>query len=642
HTFIEDPFPTFDTGMSATLKNELNPADDNIIKYVRGECLETGATGDSACGSTVSPTYRDRRLTVGGGSANGNVWKLGDIISSTPKVFANTPLNTYHIDYGDSTYYSYITSDPYKQRSSVAFVGANDGVLHAFRVGYLKDTGLLAGVKALFQNFFGDTATNRLGEEVLGYIPFNSFPYLKYLASTGYCHLYFNDLSVRLIDASVGGAPTDARTASSWKTILIGGMRFGGACEGGTPAPPIANGGFSSYYAIDITDPESPVPLWEFSDQEMGYATTFPAIVRTGSKGTNGYWYVAFGSGSEQLPKSGIDLARDSAGYIYLLDLTTGDLVKKIQLDHNAVIGDLLAIDADKDYRSEAIYFGTAYTNPTWKGKLVGIAIPDQDLTAAWTPAVKYLFSDNYPFTASPDSAKDADNNVWVYIGSGKYNSDVDEQDASGQIFLGLKDKSTGITYPLSTASGMDDRTSFTTTGTVTGTRQECLYDSATNSFGFKAIVTSISPSSTAPAASNNGWYLALSTSPTSERVITRPLAVGGLVDFLTYKPDSDACSYGGESFLYAVGYTNGVAPETVAIMDPGATSAISGNVTVAKGVRLGPGAPPTGEAIIIPPPKEGQETLKKKIQIATGVIIEAENKPVTSVISKIVHWLRK
>jgi hypothetical protein len=62
----------------------------------------------------------------------------------------------------------------------------------------------------------------------------------------------------------------------------------------------------------------------------------------------------------------------------------------------------------------------------------------------------------------------------------------------------------------------------------------------------------------------------------------------------------------------------------------------------VAKGVLLGPGAPPTGEAIIIPPPKEGQEVLKKKIQIATGVIVEAENAPVLSVVSKLVHLLKK
>ena len=131
--------------------------------------------------------------------------------------------------------------------------------------------------------------------------------------------------------------------------------------------------------------------------------------------------------------------------------------------------------------------------------------------------------------------------------------------------------------------------------------------------------------------------------SVSARTVLSRPLAVGGLVDFLTYRPSADACSYGGDSYLYAVDYTTGVAPATVAIRDPGVTGGTtSGAVTVASNVRLGPGAPPTGEAIIIPPPKEGKDALKKKIQVATGVIIEAENKPVISVGSKITHWLKK
>ena len=31
----------------------------------------------------------------------------------------------------------------------------------------------------------------------------------------------------------------------------------------------------------------------------------------------------------------------------------------------------------------------------------------------------KVLFSGNYPFTASPEAAKDTKGNVWVYAGSG-------------------------------------------------------------------------------------------------------------------------------------------------------------------------------------------------------------------------------
>ncbi len=640
-SFTESPYPEFTTTMNATLQTALN-ADltytaENIIRYVRGECLETGVTGDTSCGGTPNATYRDRRMDVGGTQ---KVWKLGDIISSTPKVFANTPLNTYHIDYGDNTYYDYFTSNAYKQKSSIAFVGANDGVLHAFRVGYLKDTGLSAGIKALFKNDFasGDGANNLLGEELWGYIPYHTFPYLKYLANPAYCHIYYNDLSVRLVDVSTNGNPTDTRTSASWKTVLLGGMRYGGGCTGGTPGPAMANVGFSSYYALDITDPMNPVPLWEFSDPDMGFASSFPAILRTGAKAENGRWYVAFGTGSTVMPKSSTDVNRSTAGYIYILDLMSGDLVPKVLLDHTAIVGDVLAIDEEKDYVSEKLYFGTAYESTGWKGKVVSIAIPDQDLTTASLSA-QYLFDGVYPFTASPDAARDTDSTVWVYVGSGKYLSDVDEDDASAQLFMGLKHKSSGITYPLADTD-LADRTNTTVTGVVTGTAQLCLYDSVADDFNFRTVVTSINPTSTPPSVPTNGWRLMLGT---RERVITKPLAVGGLVDFLTYQPDTDLCSYGGDSFLYAVDYTTGVAPTNIAITSPEITGgSTSGTVTVQKGVKLGPGAPPTGEAIIIPPPKEGQDKLKKKIQIATGVIIEAENEPTFSVISKVMHWLKK
>jgi hypothetical protein len=83
------------------------------------------------------------------------------------------------------------------------------------------------------------------------------------------------------------------------------------------------------------------------------------------------------------------------------------------------------------------------------------------------------------------------------------------------------------------------------------------------------------------------------------------------------------------------------VAPATVAIRDP-KDRRTDRDRHRGQGRFTGTRAPPTGEAIIIPPPKEGEDGLKKKIQVATGVIIEAENKPTISVTSKISHWLKK
>jgi type IV pilus assembly protein PilY1 len=270
---------------------------------------------------------------------------------------------------------------------------------------------------------------------------------------------------------------------------------------------------------------------------------------------------VVIGLGSKQLPSLSTDIARDSNGYVYILNLKTGELVKKINLGHTAIVGDILAIDKDKDYLSEKIYFGTSYKDTTWKGKLMSLSIPADVTTicgsnsstitldyAACTsgtnPPLRTLFADNYPFTASPDAAKDSYGNTWVYAGSGKYYSDVDESDTVDQIFFGLKDSGSTIAKSI-----MADKTSVQTTGTVSETAQVCGYNSASGSFGLQTVVTSITPTSTTPPPSTYGWYILLNS---GERVITRPLSVGGVVDFLTYKPSSDLCSYGGDSYMYA------------------------------------------------------------------------------------------
>lgn len=654
---------TGSSSMSAALNPDATYTAEKIVRYVRGECLETSVIDNTACGPDANAPFRDRRVTVSGGDTYGNVWKLGDIISATPKVFGSTPLQNYHMVYGDASYQDYIKDDTYKQRSSISFIGANDGMLHAFRVGYLKDkadaSGSLAeGVFALFKNFFGDSdSTNdRLGEEVWAYVPFNSFPYLKYLADTDYCHIYFNDLPVTLMDVSIEGTPTAPKEKGSWKSVLIGGMRFGGSCSSGIipSGPPTgtpANVGFSSFYAIDITDAEHPKILWEFSDPDLGYATSFPSVLRTGDMNKNGYWYVAFGTGSKQLPKSGQDLNRTTAGYVYIVDLKTGALVKKITLDSNAIVGDVLSIDGDMNYTTEKIYFGSAMlvssgTSSKWNGKITSIDIPNQDLTSAWTPAVHYLFSDKYPFTAAPDAVLDSNKTTWVFAGSGKYETDVDQLDMSQQVFVGFKDKD--IVSAL-TVSNLDNRTATETKGTVSGTTTACLFSTSTNTFSIQTLVTSVTTTMTT-AASAKGWYVNLSTSPTAERVISRPLSVGGLVDFLTFQPSSDVCSAGGDSYLYSLAFDTGVAPSVVSIRSPDVTSATSGNVTVKKSVKLGPGAPPKGEAIILPPKKQDEgegsakskDTLDKKIQVSTGVIIETMNNPIISVTSKFLHWLRK
>lgn len=80
---------------------------------------------------------RNRTVQIG---TDTGVWKLGDIISSTPRIQSTVRLNSYGLPppagYADPSYNSFTGSKEHQSRST-AYVGANDGMLHAFKLGVL-------------------------------------------------------------------------------------------------------------------------------------------------------------------------------------------------------------------------------------------------------------------------------------------------------------------------------------------------------------------------------------------------------------------------------------------------------------------------------------------------------------------------
>ncbi|MBW1683371.1 MAG: hypothetical protein JRJ83_18515 [Deltaproteobacteria bacterium] len=67
------------------------------------------------------------------------MWKLGDIVHSTP-VSVSKPPDNYHIIYSDESYQAYY--DAFKDRETVIYVGSNDGMLHAFTSWQYTDSGV--------------------------------------------------------------------------------------------------------------------------------------------------------------------------------------------------------------------------------------------------------------------------------------------------------------------------------------------------------------------------------------------------------------------------------------------------------------------------------------------------------------------
>jgi len=161
-------------------------------------------------------------------------WLLGDILHSKPLV----------INYSTYTFTSANESDC-SVNKTVVYVGANDGMLHAF-----KDCD---------------------GSEAWAFIPQDLLANLSYLR--GQTHTYFVDSSASLYKYDKDG-DGNIETADNDKAIIIFGERRGG----GLDAAPTKG----YYYALDVSDPAAPVYMWRFSNSVTSTADAEDAFAELG------------------------------------------------------------------------------------------------------------------------------------------------------------------------------------------------------------------------------------------------------------------------------------------------------------------------------------------------------------------------
>ncbi len=233
-------------------------------------------------------------------------WKLGDIFHSTP-VFVSQP----RMPIVDASYDDFKKLQAVIDRPSVLIVGANDGMLHAFR--------------------------ESDGEELWAWVPEHVFLNLKDLLATSGAHSYFVD-----------GSPiaADIKDGDTWKTIVMFGLRRGGR----------------HYYALDITDTASPTLLWNFTDSKMGETWSEPSIGKI--KWTDGTdKYVAFVGGGYDT-----DDNNQSGKAFFVIDLATGAKLAEYYNDevtiddrqymNFSIPANPMAIDEDGDGYVDMVYVG--------------------------------------------------------------------------------------------------------------------------------------------------------------------------------------------------------------------------------------------------------------------------------------------
>ncbi len=240
-----------------------------LINWTRGadDCAPTGMTD---CNSSC---YRSRVDAP----PNRRAWPLADIVYSTPVIHTlpgsgdvslqdrvAVPLD----DNSGVEGYLRFRAELAKQLTErvenptvdqmvkkMIYVGGNDGMLHAFVMGVWNWDEARWEYTPDAPAPYGEV----VGKELWAYIPNNLLGDLHQLAlrtygtggssSSGACaHRTMVDLSPEIWQVYIDH-DGDTNTEREWRSVIVGGERAGG----------------DTYFAIDITDPDHPNVLWEFS-----------------------------------------------------------------------------------------------------------------------------------------------------------------------------------------------------------------------------------------------------------------------------------------------------------------------------------------------------------------------------------------
>jgi type IV pilus assembly protein PilY1 len=557
---------------------------------------------------------RTRMLEVPIGSGSYSVWKLGDPIHSTPTIVA-APKARYDLLYGDPTYTTFYQQ--YRTRRQVVYVGANDGMLHAFNGGYYHKGDNPATPAVVEHGWYtknpnDNSSGPNLGAELWSFIPYQLLPQLQWLARTDYTHVYYVDLKPTVAEARI--FTPDADHPGGWGTILIGGFRMGGSCgqcAAGSGAPPmtVTIGGtprtfYSAYFVLDITNPEvSPKLLWTFSDSGLGLTTSYPAVARMNPTSdatidpTNEKWYVIFGSGPNgyqaDLPSSPSQTAK-----LYTVDLKNGPIaavggsVTTMPIGSwRSFMGHVVAVDKDLDWRTDVAYATRTIHDGSlpWRGKLYRLKM---SCTAAPCSPTSWGIAnggnrtpteviDNFydassgttievgPSAAAPAVTIDDANMVWVFFGTGRYFGNTDKVDNNIQRLYGIKDSVVnGMCSETSTTSCWDNDLVDVTNAVI------CLICSGSTTQvtdptnpGVTTFNGTGTTSMVGLVQSKDGWRVTLPGPVTiagvnyaAERSVVNPTLIAGTIFFPTFSPTNNFCASDGNSYLYVLFYKTGTA----------------------------------------------------------------------------------
>ncbi|MDO6424686.1 pilus assembly protein [Saccharophagus degradans] len=614
HAFVASNFAF--TGSTATDHGYLGLASgasqlqvENLVNFIRGE--------------EGIENSRSRSISAGDGSVT--KYLIGDIVHSTPAIVAK-PAAGYHLSHRDATYRKFV--DAYSSRRNVIYVGANDGMLHAFNAGFFNSTTTSFGVS----NTTGTVTTHPLGSELWGYIPFNLLPHLQWLKSEQYPHVYYMDGIVKSYDVNI--FPNDADHPGGWGTIIVAGMRFGGGEfyvdhdvdeteSSPTDRVPMRSG----YVILDVTNPEvAPKLIAEITHPDLGFSVSEPALIKyrkpNPSNGsyqntTMNRWYLAFGSGPAGDTAAERQAALDEAvssksAKLFIFDLNNKSLSVQELTDNNgnpeaaSFVGGVESVDWTSDFVDDAIYFGLVSGDALTpggklkRGKLTFTAGGDLSIDLS-----SDLFNDSsLPFSAAPLAFKDTDNEYWVFAGSGRYYVPEDNLSSQQQSFFGIKEpKSSGVAGLNTTVQNA----SLVDTSAIDVYTDGRVFDEnslITISADGDTLVPETFDDVKEFIGLHGGWRFDLHypvrdvDGAVRMRVTTKAAMAGNSVVFTAYDATGEYCDSEGNGYLFAP-YSTGGAPGPFAPVGTDESDTINALVSgdpseerVLWGIQLGIGVP--------------------------------------------------
>ncbi len=336
------------------------------------QAIDSGAAA-SASSDVLNFIRGDRsREASNGGPLRNRLGVLGSIVHSNP-VYVAEPDS----DFSSASYFSFASANA--TRAPRVYVGANDGMVHAF-----------------------DAET---GDEKWAYIPSVLLKDLDLLATPSYRHRYFADGGLTTADVEI--------TTDIWRTLLGGGLGAGGK---GIFILDITSADLATESSTGGLYTENRKLFGELTpdfDDDLGHVYGRPIFAQL----NNGDWYMVHGNGYNSV---------NGEAKLYLINLRTGS-VTRLATDtttENGLSGPAL-VDTNSDGKIDLAYAGDL------QGRMWKFDLPVNDSGTLNPSNGSLLIDTGLSITSTPDVARHSLYGFMVYFATGRLLTPADEADAT-------------------------------------------------------------------------------------------------------------------------------------------------------------------------------------------------------------------